>query len=179
MLRERLMVACDQVTPEQNIALVQAISSEIPHSIVALRSQHELPNYTCLMHALGFTDQPKYIAIATLPGHDVYAGKEFAEWLLATESLTELATADAPVGSIVMYFDEQGGFMHAGLLAQHHRVQSKWGTLGLYEHDTLEVPSNYGDTVRYFEHLSFEDAIELFFDFAEEKGVQFQDAPDS
>lgn len=174
MLRERLTAACDRVTPQRNIELVQAIAAEIPHSIVSHQSQHDLTRFTCVMHVLGFAGQNRYAEVATLPGHNVYAGKEFVEWLIDSGSLTEVTAEQAVVGSIAMYFDDDGDFTHVGLLVSHGRVQSKWGTVALYEHDLFEVPSNYGSTVRYFACLPYKEAIELFFDFAEERGVEFQ-----
>ena len=109
--------------------------------------------------------------------HEVYAGRYFAEWLLNNSFLTEVQTTPAPVGTFVMYFDSDGAFTHAGLAASDGRVQSKWGTLGLFEHDVFDVPSIYGNGVRYFGKLPYEEAIELFYDFAEENGVDFQEDP--
>lgn len=174
MLRNLLSVACTNVTPERNIELVQMITAEIPHNIIPLYSEHDLALFTCVMHALGFSGQERYVAVATLPGYNVYAGKEFVEWLIAGGHLTEVAVTQARVGSIVMYFDNGGEFTHVGLMASHGRVESKWGTVALYEHDLLEVPLNYGSMVRYFENLPYEQAIELFYDFAEAKGVVFE-----
>lgn len=174
MLRERLTAACDQVTPEQNIERIKEIAAEIPHNIVSHCSEHDLTRFTCVMHVLGFVGQDRYAAVATLPPHNVYAGKEFVDWLITSERLTEIDAAQAEVDSIVMYFDDCGAFTHVGLLVSHSRIQSKWGTLALYEHDLFEVPSNYGSTVRYFVHLPYKESIELFYEFAVEKGVKVE-----
>jgi hypothetical protein len=154
--------------------LVETLATEFPHTIVALPSSHDLGSFTCLVHVLGFTGQEQYISVAALPGHNVFAGKGFAVWLLKSGSLMESDAALAEVGSIVMYFDNDGVFTHVGLLSTKARVQSKWGTLGFYEHGLFEVPANYGDTVRYFRPLTYDQAIELFYDFAEENGVEFE-----
>jgi hypothetical protein len=174
MLREHLNAACDHVTPERNMELVQAISTEFPHTIVPLSSEFDLALYTCLVYALGFTENPGYTAIATLPGRDIYAGKDFAEWLLSSGSLIEIDIVQAPPESLVFYFDDVGTFTHVGLLNQDGRVRSKWGCLGLYEHNLLDVPLNYSNTTRQFQPLSFQTAIELFYDYAEEMGVEFE-----
>jgi hypothetical protein len=158
MLRERLEAACDHVTVQRNMELVETLATEFPHTIVALPSSHDLGSFTCLVHVLGFTGQEQY----------------FAVWLLKSGSLMESDAALAEVGSIVMYFDNDGVFTHVGLLSTKARVQSKWGTLGFYEHGLFEVPANYGDTVRYFRPLTYDQAIELFYDFAEENGVEFE-----
>ena len=82
MLRERLQVATNHVTPEQNVAMVKALAYEFPHTIAALQSEHDLFTFTCVMHALGFTASPAYEAVATLPGVNVFAGAGFVDWLM-------------------------------------------------------------------------------------------------
>lgn len=52
------------------------------------------------------------------------------------------------------------------------RVESKWGTLGLFNHAKLEVPAGYGEMLRFFEPLDYEVAIEHFCRFAKENGAQ-------
>lgn len=171
MLREFLETFCNRVSPEKNIALVDALKSEIPHTIVPVQSVHDLFTFTCLVHALGFTGQDKYLAIAGLRVDKIFAGKAFATWLLRSGSLIEVAPSDAAIGSLVMYFDGEEEFTHVGLSKLNGRVESKWGQLGLYQHGLFEVPSNYGHTVRYYKQLPYPKAIKLFYDFATESGV--------
>jgi len=175
MLRERLKTACDHVTPERNIEFVRAISTEYGCDIASLPSAHDLARYTCLMHALDFVEKPEYLSVAILMSPNIHAGKKFAEWLLARGALEEIRAVSIPVGTLVMYFDEGGAFTHIGVIVEGNRVQSKWGTLGLYEHNLFDIPSNYGDSVRYFGPLPYEVAIELFFDYAKENGIEFRD----
>jgi hypothetical protein len=80
-----------------------------------------------------------------------------------------------PRGSLVIYFHEADSFAHVGLVREGGRVESKWGQLGLFEHELFEVPSNYGNNVRFFDSLPFMRSIAFFYDFAEEKGVEFED----
>lgn len=174
MLRERLTAACDHVTPERNIELVAAVAQDFPHGIRPLPSAHDLFLYTCLVHSLRFTDTPEYLAISTLREHNVFAGAQFAQWLVNCGHLAEISPEDAPLESLVMYFDDAGAFKHVGLLRPGGRVESKWGQLGLFEHPLFEVPSNHGTNVRYFEPVPFRIAIKLFYDFAKQNGVQLQ-----
>jgi hypothetical protein len=132
MLRERLETICDRVSPEKNIALVSALTSAIPHTIIPVQSVHDLFIFTCLVLALGFTGQEQYRAVAGLGVDKVFAGKAFASWLLRTGSPIELTPTDAVIGSMVMYFDDDAKFTHVGLLKNNSRVESKWGQLGLY-----------------------------------------------
>ena len=170
MLPEPLEALGNRVSPEKNIALVDALMSEIPHTIVPVQSVHDLFTFTCLVHALGFTGQVQYLAVAGLRVDKVFAGKAFASWLLRSGSLAEVNPSDAVIGSLVMYFGGDGEFINVGLSKLNSRVESKWGQLGLYEHGLFEVPANYSDTVRYYKHLPYPVAIKLFYDFAAENG---------
>lgn len=127
------------------------------------------------MHALDFVEKSEYLSVAILQRPNIYAGKNFAEWLLVRGVLEEIRSTNIPVDSLAMYFDERGVFTHVGVTVEGNRVQSKWGNLGLYEHDLFDVPSNYGITVRYFERLPYEAAIEHFYDYAQKNGMELRD----
>ena len=170
--RLRLHQASNGCTPEQNIKEVAALAADFPHTIVSVNSEPPLLRYTCLVHALDFTERRDYVMVAM--SGSVFAGAAFAHWLLAQNAMHELCQADAVAGSLVWYFKVDGHFAHVGILLEGGRVRSKWGTLGLFEHGLYEVPSTYGDHVRYFAPLLYDDAIHLFYDFAAENGVEFK-----
>ncbi len=52
--------------------------------------------------------------------------------------------------ALALYFDTDKP-KHAGLMKSDSRVSSKWGLGHLWEHGLREVPSSYGDDVRFFE----------------------------
>lgn len=122
------------------------------------------------MHALGFTEQPEYVVIAERGFNVVFAGRDFANWLVDLRLLTEIDAADAQKGDLVFYFSH-GQFKHAGIIFNDNRVISKWGTGHLFEHGLFEIPDSYGTEARFFKSLSYEAAIEAFGDFAREKGM--------
>ena len=122
------------------------------------------------MHVFEFSGIPEYHAIANHGGGAVYAGPDFAHWLVGNRLLTEVARADAGNGDLVFYFSA-GEFRHAGLLRANGRVVSKWGTGNLYDHELFEVPESYGTDVRYYKRLPRERALPLFTRFAQENGV--------
>jgi hypothetical protein len=171
MIREKLSAACDQVTPEKNIEFVCGIAKETGCTIVSIQSGHDLARYTCLVYALNFVEHPAYLRIAMLPQHDVFAGKKFAQWLVNSGALEEILSSNVPAGTMAIYFDHAGVFTHIGITIEHERVRSKWGTLGLFEHDLFDVPLNYGNTVRFFKTIAFDNAIELFYTYAQLQGV--------
>jgi len=61
--------------------------------------------------------------------------------------------------------------MHAGLAQTNLRVISKWGIGHLYEHELWDVPESYGTSIRFFKQLPCEEALDLFVQFAREKGA--------
>jgi len=46
------------------------------------------------------------------------------------------------------------------------RVVSKWGEMAVFEHGLDEVPSGYGDNVRFFEKPEPQKALGLFLAYA-------------
>ena len=171
-LRERLNGLA--LPADEHVEAVMAMADELGHSIRPVDSTVDLRRYTCLVYALGFAGMPEYEAIAGLTYVDVFAGADFANWLLARGHLNEVDAADARPGAFVIYFDDRNAFAHIGVLRSASRVDSKWGNQGLYNHEVFEAPRSYGDVVRYYEPVAYEVGIELFKDFAEEQGVEFQ-----
>ena len=159
---------------ERHPALLQQLTAAYPNSIQVLVSEHPIHRYTCLMHVFEFVEKPNYIAIADYLGVNVFAGAEFAHWLINNRHLTQVPEAEAISRDLVMYFNECN-FKHVGILQAGRRVVSKWGEGHLYNHALWEVPQSYGDNVRFFEPLSYDDAYDRFTYFAEERGIRFED----
>jgi hypothetical protein len=171
-LREKLS-SLTQLGAE-HVPAVIAVSDECSHSIVPLHSDVELSRYTCLVYALGFAGKTEYEDIAGLPHVNVFAGKKFANWLLANGHLQPLTQTEIPEGAFAIYLDPNGEFLHIGICTAEMRLNSKWGTQGLYNHSLLEVPESYGSSINYFEAIDYLAAIELFKDFAALNGVVFE-----
>lgn len=157
-----------------HVPAVLAISNEYSHSIMPVNSDIELSRYTCLVYALGFAGQTEYEDIAGLPHVNVFAGKRFANWLLANGHLQPLTQTEIPEGTFAIYLDVNGEFLHIGICTADLRLNSKWGNQGLYNHCLLEVPESYGSSVSYFQPISYPAAIELFKDFAASNDVFFE-----
>lgn len=159
----------------QHAALLHDIGREYPNSICIAESPHPIGRYTCLMHVFHFTEKPEYIDIADYRLGRVYAGAEFAHWLIENERLTEVSQAEAQNGDLIVYFRE-GRFKHIGLWQPNGRVLSKWGIGNLYDHELFEIPESYGNDVKFYRRLSYEDAYDLLTQFAEENGIPFENA---
>jgi len=161
----------------QHPAMLQNIAIAHAHSIRVVESLHPIDRYTCLMHVFDFAERPEYIAIADYGLGRVYAGADFAHWLIENGRLEEIPSDKAQACDLVMYFRE-GIFRHVGLVQLEGRVLSKWGTGHFYDHATLEVPESYGNEVRYYNAVSYESAFHIFTEFAEENGILFEDSDD-
>ncbi len=170
MLRRRLRDMIAVSDAYRHPSLLRRLSRIHRNSIRPLPSSHPIYRYTCLMHVFSFAEHPDYIAIAQHGQGRVYAGADFAHWLIARGLLMPLRSDDAQAGDLVFYF-EDGQFKHAGMITGDGRVVSKWGSGQLYEHDLYEVPDSYGDDVRYFASLSCDAAFEYFTWFAAEHGI--------
>ncbi len=170
MLRRKLRDMIAVSDAYRHPSLLRRLSRIYRNSIRLLPSSHPIYRYTCLMHVFRFAEHPDYIAIAHHGQGRVFAGADFAHWLVARGLLMPLRPEEARGGDLVFYFSD-GRFKHAGMLIEGGRVVSKWGTGQLYEHDLYEIPDHYGDELRYFASLSCESAIEHFRWFAAEQGI--------
>lgn len=54
---------------------------------------------------------------------------------------------------------------------QEGAIESKWGKAHLWRHGVYEVPWRYGNTVRFFRHVSEEDSARAFLEYAGTQGV--------
>lgn len=171
MLRGRLQEMTEVTDVSQHPALLMQLARDVQNSIRILESEDPIDRYTCVMHAFDFSEKPEYTEIASFGLGRIFAGATFIHWLLTRNCLTEAPQGNA--GDLVLYFSN-GQFKHVGIVGDRARITSKWGIGHLYEHEALEVPSSYGDEVRFYSALSYADAYNYFVEFAEENGMQFE-----
>jgi len=167
-LRVRLQAMTMDGDVSNHAAQLAAITETHLNSVQPLPSEQPIASYTCAMHALGLVGNPTYKCIAQFGLGRIYAGKDFVHWLIATKWLEETATPEP--GGIGVYFDA-GEFKHIGKCAADGRICSKWGTGLLYDHSVDEVPSSYGNDVRFYKLLPNDASISAFVVFASESGV--------
>jgi hypothetical protein len=170
-LRRRLQEMTEVEDGSQHPALLDTLTRDCPNTVVLLASPHPPRRYTCAMHVFDFTEKPEYVAIAERGFNRVFAGAAFVHLLLDEGLLNELVPSDAREGDLVLYFNEEGRFKHAGLNLGNNRVLSKWGSGHLFEHGLLEVPESYGTKVRFFKRLAYSEAYDHFRRFARESGM--------
>lgn len=114
------------------------------------------------------TEEPKYVEVAGRGLGLIFAGSEFASWLMNANEL-EPKPMDRVMPEDIVFYLRDGQFKHAGLWLSNERICSKWGIGNLYEHGTFEVPISYGLEVRAYDKVTRQDSIEKFLRFAARK----------
>lgn len=161
MLRQELQEMTQNTNVADHVRLLKELTLKHPNSIQIVPSSDHISRYTCLMHALAFTEKQDYIDIVTSGDGRIFAGADFAHWLLKEGYLHPLCFNQLQVDDLVIYFCVDR-FKHIGLWKENNRVLSKWGTGNLYDHKLMEVPSSYGETVCFYRAISYQNAIAYF-----------------
>ncbi len=102
---------------------------------------------SCMTYALGLDSIDAYRRVALAFEPPVFAGKDFAHWLI-----DEVEQSEGPTPGCLVFYFEGETWRHVGTLddVEGLRVVSKWGEMAVYEHGLDEVPAGYGDKVRFF-----------------------------
>jgi hypothetical protein len=159
----RAALALDGLVVGQHRNRIEQVGQRIPHAIVW---EGDAAASTCVPYALGLEQEPGYAGVAGAHA-DVFAGRDFVEWLLRSH-LDGLARPEPD--ALALYFAD-GRWAHVGLHRPDARVVSRWGLFPVYEHDVFEVPFAYGDTVCTYVRPSRRVALLYFLEYARERGV--------
>jgi len=104
-----------------------------------------------------------------------YPSGAFVTYLIDHHHLSEIRHEEAQDGDLVVYSCAVG-IAHAGKTFTGGKVISKWGTGLLWEHALAEVPSKYGDDVRFFHAPPKPLAEQAFVAYAKQReGVEVVD----
>ena len=160
--------------------LLNDLQMRIPHSIevfiLGKSEELQVSEFMCFEFAFDMIYSKRYRDVLEYQRgwkiRPIGADKGFFLFLERKNAIQEKPLGDAKHNDLIVYFKD-GQPIHAGKIRKN-RVRSKWGTGLLLEHEIYEVPELYGNTVRLFEPISLENCIELFIDYAEEQGLQFQ-----
>lgn len=119
---------------------------------------------SCMTYALRLDTQEQYRRVALAFEPPVFAGKDFADWLV--EQIDEQERPS--MGALACYF-KGDTWRHVGTIddIDGPRVVSKWGEMAVFDHGLDEVPTGYGDNVRFFEKPDPKRALDLFLNYAQ------------
>lgn len=181
-LRRRLGEITKQDISDHN-RLLEELQGEIEHSVSeVLLNANDLSittDYNCFEFALGLVYSDSYeLVLAHQRGWKITpvgGDKVFAKYLLENQKLNEIDFENIKDGDLVIYFDSQEP-VHAGEVTDN-RIISKWGKGLLLSHEIAEAPDSYGSEVKFYEAIDANNLDDYFTSFAEENGIQFEDAP--
>jgi len=112
----------------------------------------------CHAYALGLTDNAivsmakKILDSQSKKGGNLIESSFISDLIIKKKCLTEILDQDKPeTGNIIIYF-KKGKITHSGIIREG-KVESKWGILGVFRHDLLQVPSSYGSDIRCYKLL--------------------------
>lgn len=147
-------------------AKLESVRKSNRHSISKIDSDylfHDWGTYNCFEFALGLTEFPDYVNVKK---QNIFANSEFIGFLLKNGHIEE----DGNEG-VIIYFNGEIP-KHAGQF-RNNRVQSKWGSGLVFNHEALEVPLSYGNTFKIYKNVDSSEMLKHFYDYAETKGIQF------
>ena len=149
------------------IALIEALSHEYPHSISlvqeAILGKPESGNFTCFQYALDLIDLPDQVRLITSRFPRVFVGSDFFGWLTAN-ILQPTGLDHAREGDLVLYL-AGGRVEHAARLSADLLI-SKWGLGHMWRHGLFEVPEAFGGKVKCFQAFSSDAAGDAFIKYA-------------
>ena len=136
----------------EQITLITHLARKYNASISLVREMKPgEANFTCYQHSF-FMNENWHVTL----------GREFIQYLVETR-LEEISIGDAKDDDHVLYISWH--IEHAGKMAQG-AIESKWGKAHLWRHGAFELPRRYGDSVKFFRHISKEDATQAFREYA-------------
>ena len=168
MLREELDRLTDDPDPMCHPELLTELSKHHPNKIRIIEIADRSQPYTCFMHVFGLRNEPEYNKIAMSGSGKIYANSAFVLFLIQEGYIQEITSGTTSTEDIVIYF-ASGVPQHAGIAKRDGQIESKWGLGHLYEHGILEVPSKYGNEVKFYSPISKGLALKHFLKCAKGK----------
>jgi hypothetical protein len=160
-------ITADGTLLQTHARAIARLSEHHPHSISFVEDGNAgAHGYNCFMYSLGVRQLPPRLVRLAKQVEEAFPGSAFVVELLEGCHLQEVDEAGAHAGCVVIYF-ENGLPEHAGIVEQGGFVVSKWGRGHLYRHRLFEVPSIYGDNVRFFEPPQPDEVLRRFVDYVE------------
>jgi len=135
-------------------ARLEELRETFQHSIAMRPFDEECQDCNCVMYALDFR-----MSEPSTPFGRFYADTEYLRWLIDQGHLVE--ALEAPADGLLAVYWNGDRVKHVGVARADGSVASKWGIGFLYEHREWEVPSTYGDSIRYFISIDSDQAYDL------------------
>lgn len=163
-LRQKLHDLTFDDALEQHVIRLEALQHTKPHTVKLVRiAEKRKDRYNCFMYALNVVGIKEIEDLLSTRIFTLKFGSEFMQDLFQKGLVSE-----DKHGTVAVYFDGPTP-THAGAVAKG-RVTSKWGMGNLWEHEVWEVPSSYGNNVRFVRIADPKAITQAFQHFAENGG---------
>jgi hypothetical protein len=129
------------------------------HSVSIIQKADPSNDFNCVMYALDFR-----LEDPTSPFGRYYANTKFLNFLIENSYLIELQPHDNKLNNYAIYYQDNA-VQHIGLAVSEEIIESKWGAGHLFSHPIDEVPSSYGNIVRFFHAIDSDLAFNYFMEF--------------
>ena len=139
----------------------------------------EQPPFTCVMHALGLSNDPLHTAVRCIPRMresselnpkgEIFADTNFVEFCIERVGLQLISDHKKSPGDSIIYRNENGKCKHIGEVIENGRIRSKWGAQLFCEHKPKEVLDYYGNEIQYVERLEQKRSTVLFAEYAQQE----------
>ena len=129
------------------------------HSITIIRKSDLSDDFNCVMYALDFR-----LEDPTSPFGRYYANTKFLNFLIGKGYIKELDPQTDAINDYAIYYQDED-IQHIGLVSNDSFIESKWGAGHLFRHPFNQVPSSYGNLLRYFHSINSDIAIDYLIEF--------------
>jgi hypothetical protein len=156
------LLAVDEVTGRDRLAeqghRMRELRREHPHAIELIEEADlDRPGtYDFNCHELTFGLRVRDAALRPIAfrylakaGRNLCLGHDYVSFLIEHAPLTELDQRRCRDGDVAIYLSD-GTITHSGTWIGEGRIRSKWVKGHLWKHALHEVPSSYGDEVRFY-----------------------------
>jgi hypothetical protein len=161
-LRHELDVASKLQEVSAYQAKLGVLRDRFGHRIaILLEGRERMARFNCFAYALGLWDHADYIRLVDAKNDSTVINSCTISEMLSEGALVEIDSNYAKANDMVVYFDD-GRVTHAAVVGDKGAVRSKWGANEVHEHAVWDVPTSYGDVVRYFRRPAPETVLRRF-----------------
>ena len=119
--------------------------------------------YNCYKYAFGVHNDQRINNVENEFRESLFLS-DFVRHILKNSLLDEINVEEIKENDIVLYFKDNE-VLHGGKIYEN-LVVSKWGAEGaLWKHDTFEVPTIYGDEVKYYSNIQPDEIVNEFLEY--------------
>lgn len=156
-LREALE---NRICANKDIATHPKVLSEIEGHTIDIEMEtsnlEDDEDFNCVMYAFNVR-----LVNPTSPTGRYYIGTLCLKRLIDSGHLKLLNTNQPPEKTYAIYFNNDK-VSHIGVVSSNGYILSKWGMGNLYKHLPEQVPLSYGDTVKFYEAIDNDVAMDFF-----------------